>query len=293
MKTEIMHLRQDRPVILTTYILDSSPEIAWEKRPAIIICPGGAFLFTSDREAEPVAMYFLQKGYNAFVLRYTTANMGVEKVYPDMLIDLANSVIQIKNNAEKWNIDSEKIVIIGFSAGGTLAAMYSVHWHRSWLCDAVSSTSDILKPAASVLAYPVTDFELMYKIAEKKGDKKLGDSSLTPKELFIKAFAALTGSDNLSEELMKNLSPINYVDDNVPPTFIWHTANDEVVYVENSIMYAYELSKNNVPFELHIFENGVHGLSLANKTTANSPDQINSDVAVWTELASKWLEKHL
>lgn len=293
MKTEIIHLREDRPVTLTTYILDSSPEIAWEKRPAIIICPGGAFLFTSDREAEPIAVYFLQKGYNAFVLRYTTANMEVEKVYPDMLIDLANAVIQIKNNADNWNTDSEKIVIIGFSAGGTLSAMYSVHWHRDWLCSAVNSTSTILKPTASILAYPVTDFELIYKIAEQKGDKKLGNSDLTPKELFIKAFSALTGSNNLSEELMKNLSPINYVDEKVPPTFIWHTANDEVVYVENSIKYAYELSKNNVPFELHIFEKGVHGLSLANKTTANSLDQINPDVAIWTELVSKWLEKYL
>lgn len=293
MKTEVIALRKDRPVTLTTYLLDLSPEIAWKKRPAVIICPGGAFMFTSDREAEPVAMYFLHKGYNAFVLRYTTANMNVAKVYPDMLIDLVNAVIQIKNNANQWNVDAEKIAIIGFSAGGTLAAMYSVHWHRKWLYSLVNTVPEILKPTAIVLGYPVTDFELMYKIAEEKENKKLGNSDVTPKELFVKAFSALTGSDGLSEELMRSLNPINYVDSNVPPTFIWHTADDEVVYVENSIKYAYELSKNNVSFELHIFEKGVHGLSLANKTTASSPEHINSDVAVWAELVSKWLDKYL
>lgn len=79
MKTEVIHLREDRPVTLTTYILDSSQEILWRKRPAVVICPGGAFLFTSDREAEPVALVFLAEGYHAFILRYTTASMGVKK----------------------------------------------------------------------------------------------------------------------------------------------------------------------------------------------------------------------
>lgn len=105
MKIEVIRLREDRPVTLTTYILDTFPEIAWEKRPAVVICPGEAFLFTSDMEAEPVASVFLSKGYNAFVLRYTTASMGVKKVYPDVIYDLANAIVLIRRNAEKWNED--------------------------------------------------------------------------------------------------------------------------------------------------------------------------------------------
>ncbi|QCX34296.1 alpha/beta hydrolase [Caloramator sp. E03] len=300
MNLEVINLREDRPVTLTSYIIDKSSEIEWEKRPAVVICPGGGFQMTSDREAEPIAVSFLGKGYNAFVLRYTTGSMGVKKIYPEILYDLANAIIMIKNNAEKWNVDTERIAIIGFSAGGTLAAMYSVHWHREWLLSSLNVNSDILKVAAVILGYPTTDFELMLKIIEEEGDKSLGFFDLTPKDIFYNKCSLLTGNDNFTNEQLKILSPINYIDDKTVPTFLWHTANDDLIDVENSLKYACKLASNNIPFELHIFEDGIHGLSLANKVTAaalyddkRNNLHINPSVEKWTELMYTWLKKYL
>ncbi|AJG41630.1 hypothetical protein TRQ7_09270 [Thermotoga sp. RQ7] len=285
MKVEVVNLRKDRPVVLTAYIVDSSQEISWKKRSAVVICPGGAFLFTSDREAEPVALKFLSKGYNAFVLRYTTASMGTEKVYPDVLYDLANAVVTIRKRAEDWNTDPEKVVIVGFSAGGALASLYSVMWHRKWLSETLNVSPDVLKPSAVILAYPGVDYVKMYEIF-KKSD---GPAS----EMFFKSTITVLGTESFSVESLKEISATYHVDKNVPPTFIWTTSDDEYVPVESVITYVQALAQHGVPFEFHVFEKGGHGLSLADRTTARTSDQINPHVAKWIDLAFEWLEEHL
>jgi dipeptidyl aminopeptidase/acylaminoacyl peptidase len=103
---------------------------------------------------------------------------------------------------------------------------------------------------------------------------------------------ALFGEPNPSKDYLKELSPVNYVSKNTPPTFMWHTANDGLVPVGNSINFASELSKKGVPYELHIFEDGVHGLSLCNKLTANEAAHINKNAEVWFGMVLTWLKKY-
>lgn len=138
MKTQFIELANEG-VSLTAYILDSSPELSnWEKRPAVLVIPGGAYKFCSDREAEPIAMAFCARGYNAFVLRYS---IGEGKAaFPRPLDDAKQALSMIREKADEWNIEVDKIAAIGFSAGGHL-------------CAALSAMSDI-KPNASILCYP-------------------------------------------------------------------------------------------------------------------------------------------
>ncbi|ABW02043.1 alpha/beta hydrolase [Caldivirga maquilingensis] len=286
MRIEVIRLRDDRPVTLTSYILDTSPEISWGRRPAIIICPGGGFVRTSDREAEPVASIFLSRGYHAFVLRYSTESMGVSKVYPDVVIELANAVVSIRRNADKWNIDPGRIAIIGFSAGGTVAALYSVNWHRDWLSKLVNAPKDTLKPSAVILAYPVVDFAVMNEVTKNNRNTPAAG-------VLFKMMSLALGSGKFTEDDLRELSATYHVDENTPPTFIWTTADDDVVPVESIISYVNALARNKVPFEFHVFEKGVHGLSLADKTTASNPQHVNPPVAKWIELALSWLERHI
>lgn len=290
--------KDDDNAYLETYILKDSQEFkTGERRPAVIICPGGAYFRTTDREAEPVAMRFITLGYNAFVLRYNTyygdkiidrknPPPGNEKtVYPQPLYDLAKAILTIKENAESWFVDIDKIILCGFSAGGHLAASMGVHWQDEMLTSKFSVDSELLRPNALILGYPLTDYILMKREIDPNNAGAIAFHEISNKVVFGK-------SNPTDEELMK-LSPANYVSDKTPPTFLWHTADDESVYVANSLRFATMLTKYKVPYELHIFETGVHGLSLADETTAANDKHINPDCQVWFDLATSWLKKRL
>lgn len=284
-------------VTLTSYILDNSKEIRINKRPAIIICPGGGFLNTSDREAEPIAMKFAGEGYNTFVLRYTTYFNGPirdfnnlpegnkESKNPQPLFDLAKSMLTVRENADKWSIDTDKIFVCGFSAGGHLSASLGVHWQDELLKEKFDVDSELFKPNGLILGYPVLDYTLIKELMLKKGDK-------FSERFWEVSNNALFGEANPSDEYLRELSPVNYVTSKTPPTFMWHTASDGLVSVRNSVNFATELSKNEIPYELHIFENGGHGLSLCDDVTANNDDHINPEVKVWFDMALTWLKKY-
>lgn len=144
MKTEVIKLHDGREdVTLTTYVLDDSPEmLKGKKRPAVIICPGGAYLNCSDREAEPVALKFATMGYHAFVLRYSVYQEGkggtpdwskpmepkLQCIHPNPMRDIAKAMLYIGAHAVEWLVDMSKVAICGFSAGAHNCAMYSVYW---------------------------------------------------------------------------------------------------------------------------------------------------------------------
>lgn len=282
---------------LETYISKNSEEITTDKkRPTVIICPGGAFLATTDREAEPVAMRFVAQGYNAIVLRYNTyfgkkvtdrknPPKGNDKsAYPQPLFDIAKTMLIVRENAEDWLVDNDKIVLCGFSAGGNVVANLGVHWQDELLKEKFNVSSEMFKPNAIILGYALTDHMVMKKEvpANNEGAKKFAE--LANKAAF--------GKEYPSEEELKEASPVNYVTEKVPPIFIWHTADDASVYVANSLGFASTLSKYKVPYELHIFESGVHGSSLCDETTAANENHINPECKQWFDLAIKWLKKH-
>lgn len=142
---EKIKLYEDRAdVTLTTYVHSDSPELLnGKKRPAVLVCPGGAYLTCSDREGEPVALRFASMGYHAFVLRYSTYMGGgfsypdptkeipvnPKSIYPNPMRDIAKAILFIRDHSNEWLVDTEKIILCGFSAGAHNCAMYSVYWN--------------------------------------------------------------------------------------------------------------------------------------------------------------------
>ncbi len=299
-----------REVTLNAYVLKNSKEYKKnEKRPAIVICPGGAYLNTSDREAEPVALRFAALGYHAFVLKYTTyfnqnpdekissafeeMNKGAnifdylklnpKAAYPQPLFDLAKAMTMIRRRAEDWCVDTNRITVCGFSAGAHLAANLGVHWQDGFLKEKLGVENTAIKPNALILGYPLLDYVIMKEELAKDNDEmKRGFWELSNKAVFADVKPTL--------EKMKTVSPLYHVTPQMPPTFIWHTADDPLVYVLNTVRFSMELTYNKIPFELHIFNSGPHGLSLCDETTASSEIEINPHCGAWVGLAVDWMK---
>jgi acetyl esterase/lipase len=299
MISKIIQLYENRPdVTLTTYVLADSAELLnGKKRPAVLVCPGGGYVNCSDREAEPVALRFAGMGYQAFVLRYSTYNNGQpglfppgaelpvnpNSLYPAPLRDMGKAFLTIRAHADEWLVDLNQIAICGFSAGGHNCAMYSVYWQDSVLSEFFGEDPAVFKPAAAILAYPVCDF-------------RLGSGGLTDplvKMIYDAMSIAYLGTKTPSPEQLETVSPPLHVSRNTPPTFLWATCADNLVPVEHSTRMATSLAQASVPFEMHVFEQGQHGLSLADQSTAGSMLDINADAEKWIDLAGAWLKKRL
>lgn len=275
------------------YLLNNSQEIESDrKHPAIVVCGGGGFLKISDREKEPVAMHFLNQGYQVFVLNYNTKSYG-NGSYPKPVYDLAKMILTIRNNADNWNVDPNKIAVIGFSSGGHLCASLATQWHEDYLKEKLEVNSELLKPNAVILCYPLVNY--LYQLEKAKEDKQYNEFSPSigmKKSDFMEVAIEAGVGVNATSDQYRSASPHYHITENTPPTFIWHTAKDELVYVGQSLKFAEKLGDNNVSYELHIFENGPHGLSLANSKSAGNQELINKDVAVWAELAIRFLNRH-
>ena len=251
---------------LYTYFLDNSIEMHINrKRPVVVICPGGAYAMTSDREAEPIAMQYLAKGYHAVILRYSVEPAR----YPLALLQLAKSVAFLRKNAAEFHIDTNKIVLQGFSAGGHLAASLGVFWDKDWLAKETGLTAEQMQPNGLLLSYPVITsgtYTHHGSMENLMGTKK-------------------------SKELEELLSLEHQVGKQVPPVFIWHTLTDQSVPVQNTLMFTEELVKNQVSVEVHIFPEGQHGLSLANEETqiTETGFGIQKRCQDWITLAGKWV----
>lgn len=250
---------------LTAYCPDVSEELNTDaRRITVVICPGGAYEFCSFREAEPIALAFNNLGYNAFVLNYSVAPQR----YPQALLELSASVSFIRNNSKRFHADPEKIIVCGFSAGGHLAASLGVFWNENFIKDSLGIERGANRPDGMILGYPViTSGDYAHKYS----------------------FECLLGK-NASPEQMDKMSLEKHVCDKTPPAFIWHTFSDDCVPVENSLLFANAMKKYNIPFELHIFPEGGHGLSLCTEITSKNSSQINPHCANWFSLCHEWLE---
>lgn len=257
--------------ILKVYCRNNTPELDIDRLyPGILICPGGGYGFVSDREAEPVALAYLNAGINAFVLTYSVAPAK----YPNALLQAAASMDYIRKTSNVTNTDPDKIAVCGFSAGGHLAASLSSLWNEQFLADRLESPCENFKPNASVLCYAVI-------------------TDGTPYQTHRPSFNNLCGDD---EELRHKLSLQNTAGSQNPPTFLWHTANDGCVPVGNAFLMAQTLAKAGVQYELHIFRDGPHGLSLANDFTAKlvgGENMINPAVSAWFDLSVTFLREVL
>lgn len=259
---------------LITYIQDYSDALAVRERPLVLICPGGGYAYTSDREAESIALQFLAMGYHAAVLRYSCAPSR----YPTALLELAASVQLIREHAEQWHVKADKLVVQGCSAGGHLAAGYAMFWNRDWLRERAGvaekdQNRQLLRPNGLLLCYPViTSGEFAHR----------------------GSFENLIGCLDKQEELLELLSLEKQVNSDVPPVFIWHTYEDQSVPVENSLLLVSALRRAGISTEFHMYPKGCHGLALATALTETSDGRcVQPECAGWINLAHTWLENIL
>ncbi len=233
------------------------------KRPCMLICPGGGYGMCSERESEVVGVHFLPEGYNVFVLTYSVA----PNRFPAQIREVAAAMELIYQNAENWHCDTEKIAIMGFSAGGHLAAHYSTMFDCKEVREAFPESKAV---NASVLCYPVIN--------------------ANERTAHMGSFLNLLGHQPETQAEEDYFSCDRQVKATTPPAFLWHTAEDKTVPVKNSILYANALAENGVPFELHIFPFGGHGLSTCDKHTIDDMTPIYEYNSAWLADLKKWLK---
>lgn len=229
--------------------------------PAVVILPGGGYGYISEREAEPVAEKYFAAGYNTFIVRYSVKDRARDFI---PLIQLTSTIALIRENSTSWVTIPDKIAVCGFSAGGHLACSSGVLYNEPHFLK-VAPVKDHIRPDAMILCYPVIT-----------ADEFAHSDSIEA------VSGACKGSD---EYLWFGLD--SHVDKDTPPTFIWHTAEDTCVPVENSLKFASALSAKKIPFELHIFPEGQHGMSVCT-------GQVNTKceyVGRWVSMSIRWLNK--
>lgn len=238
---------------LEGYLLDCEISLGQEKnRPAIVVCPGGGYLYCSPREAEPVALRYAARGFHAFILRYS---VGFDAAGFAPLQEVSWVIGLLREHAEEWHIDPGKIAVCGFSAGGHLA-----------LASGLMAEN---KPNAMILGYPAVDLpnfpgvDFMLKLLTGKKETTQEDS----------------GHFSLSHQITKE----------APPVFIAATAED-MLTAYGALPVAHAYSKLGLGYELHIFQHGPHGYSLADETSADGSSQVlNPSFAQWHSLSVDWL----
>jgi acetyl esterase/lipase len=231
-----------------------APEGTRSPRGAVLVCPGGGYANRAPHEQLPIAERYRDAGFNAFVLQYRVN----PNLHPAPLLDVSRAVRLIRQNAGLWGLNPKQVAVCGFSAGGHLTASLGVHYGLG-----VLNTGDPLddiscRPNALILSYAV----LSGKAFRHAG-----------------SFTNLLGP-NADPALVALMSLEDHVTPDTPPAFLWHTADDPVVPVANSLLFAEALSSNGVPFELHIYPSGVHGLGLA---------EARPHIATWMDLSVEWL----
>lgn len=243
-----------------TYVLDTVDND--KLRPAVIVFPGGGYSGCSYREGERVALAYNSAGFHSFVVDYRCSPHR----HPAPLYDAAAAIKYIREHAKEWKIDPDMIVVVGFSAGGHLAASISTLWNNERFFSEEEIASEIYKPNASILCYPVIT----------SGEKAHRGS-----------FDNLLGKD-APQELVDFLSLENRVSENTPPTFLWHTFDDKGVPCENSLYYAEALAKYKIQCELHIYPIGAHGQSRATNETIWCVSNFRRTYG-WLEQSCEWL----
>ena len=274
MRTETFVLDPRYPdCTLTTYIHDPHAELNIATRRAIIVCPGGGYQFLSEREAEPVALQYFAAGLNVFILRYSVKENALNDA---PLIESALAVKHIRENADRYFVDPAYIFITGFSAGGHCAAMCGTLWNHPVVREALGidrgeAPEGINRPTATVLCYPVITAN---PFAHRGSiDTLCGYPS-----------EDTDGAYHFSVEL--------HVDKTTSPAFIWHTFNDGAVPIQNTLLYASALADAGVPFEYHVYPDGVHGLSLANRETwVGLPTHYNPTCQGWIDDAIRYVKE--
>lgn len=236
---------------------------------AMLVIPGGGYgAVCSDREGEPIALSYLTKGINAFVLHYS---VGSEINDPlDPLAEASLAMLHIRANAQKYNIDPARVFAVGFSAGGHLAGSLGTLWNDAELQARLPEAGDGNRPTGVVLCYPVIS------------SSNIGHMG---------SFSNLLRSQTPDAAALERFSLEKHVGAHTSPAFIMHTYDDGLVPVENSLLMAQAYAQAHRPFEMHIYPHGPHGIALANKVTwGGNPDMVCPAAARWVSDSVEWMK---
>ena len=259
---ETIQLCPDAPhVTLKTYLYDTRVKSS----DAILVIPGGGYSgVCADREGEDVALAFSVQGFKAFVLNYSTKEAAE---FPRPLIEASLAMAHIRENAEKYGVNPDRVFVCGFSAGGHLAGSLGTMWHKQCIYDATGLPYGINRPTGMILCYPV----LCYFPWTHLGT-------------FQRVFA----TKEPTEEQINEWSVERNVNQLTCPAFLLHTSDDAAVNVLNNVYMQKALAENHIPFEAHIYPHGPHGAALGNEITAHTPEVIIPEFAEWPRLAAAW-----
>ncbi len=236
------------------------------RRPALIAVPGGNYDWCYQHEGEPFAAYFLGKGFQTFILKYTTSVDGVH--YPEQLLELACAVDYVKKHAKEFHVNPDEVFVEGNSAGGHLTANLAVDYQ---LASKLMGAQLDCRPTAVALSYPV--------ITTKAGYAGSHNSLLK----------GCTEAEK--EQYMHRLQLDELVTKDTPPAFIWATAEDALVPAENAMRFASALARNGVPYELHIYPHGWHGLSTCNAEVCGQEPYLKKN-AQWLENCADFFREY-
>lgn len=247
-----------RSVSLRGYIPDAAPHARFQTdRPAVIVLPGGAYRGTYGGEAEPIALQYLAMGACAFVLDYSV----VPEVFPQALLEALTTVRFVRESAEAYGIDPQRITVCGFSAGGHLAASVGTMWKHACLNDYLEEDRRLYRPDKMILCYPVTT----YKSHHGSYHNLAG------------------GKEMLTEQTLALLSVENHVDEQTPPAYLWHNCDDAAVLAGETLLFAKKLLDHGVPVEMRIYASGGHGTCLGNYVTKSLELGEKKDCCGWVE----------
>lgn len=251
-------------VPLTCYVPSTIERNLYKKtKPAVLILPGGGYEFTYEGEGEPIALKLMSEGISSFVLNYSVR----PNLFPQALAEALVAIKYIRENADLFGIDQNNISVMGFSAGGHLAGCTGTLWEHDSLNELLECDRTQYRPNKLILCYPVL-----------KSTGRHHDGS----------FRSILG-EKYNEESLYMVDIPKQVKDNTPPTFLWHTFEDNGVPVDSSIEFGQALLAKNILFEMHIYPHGGHGLCLDDHTTWNVPYGKRSEVSRWIDEAIRFI----
>ncbi len=227
-------------------------------RSAVVVCPGGGYAGLAPHEGRPFAEFFAARGVVGIVCYYRT----LPHRFPAPVADALRAMRLVRHRAAEWGIAPDRVALMGFSAGGHLASTVATQpdVHHDPHDDLIGKVE--ARPNAVILAYPVISFVTKPHVGS--ANNLLGE--------------------NVGEELRRKFSNELWVDEKTPPAFLFHTADDPGVPVENSLNFAAACSAHGVSWEMHVFRKGPHGVGLAGE---------DESLRVWPDLMADWLRQTL
>ena len=239
-------------------------------RPAILVIPGGGYHgVCTEREGEPIALAFIQKGYNAFVLNYRVGKEG--DVFPKQLLDAARAMVYIKDNAEKYSTNPKRVFVTGFSAGGHLTGSVATMFDYDEVKSELGEDYLKVKPTGAFLCYPVV--------------------SAMESETHVGSFENLLGKSisEFTDDEKRRYSLEYSARENSAPMFIWHTAEDELVPLAGSLALAKRMIELKLPVKVSVYPYGTHGVALANEITkCGNPKWVQPMAEGWIAEAAEF-----